>query len=185
MHVTFFSGAWETTNRSTCIEDPAVSLRPGRVPVPAQALDLPGSVPELTDERPCPIIHTTQYEDSTAGQTSKAPSPPHTCNYRVVNFHSSLQKANHIKPFGFVPWQQITWAFDFKALCLINSWHNFCFSTERCFWEESSSMTTRPHSCLRKKRGGEGGMGMCEAEGRLFMHCVNILDKPGCTDILT
>ncbi|TMS03775.1 Kinesin-like protein KIN-14E [Larimichthys crocea] len=38
--------------------------------------DLPGSVPELKDERPCPIIHNTQfdqYEDSAAGQTSKRP----------------------------------------------------------------------------------------------------------------
>ncbi|XP_044053142.1 kinesin-like protein KIN-14I isoform X2 [Siniperca chuatsi] len=62
--------AWETTNRSTCPEDPVVSLRTGRVPLAAQVLeDLPGSVPELTDERPCPIIHNTQfdqYEDSTA-----------------------------------------------------------------------------------------------------------------------
>ncbi|KAI3371893.1 hypothetical protein L3Q82_006766 [Scortum barcoo] len=63
-------GAWETTNRSTCPEDPVVSLRPRRVPVAVQVLgDLPGSVPELMDERPCPIIHNTQYEESTAGSS--------------------------------------------------------------------------------------------------------------------
>lgn len=175
MHVTFFSGAWETTNRSTCIEDPVASLRPGRVPVAAQVLDLPGSVPELTDERPCPIIHTTQfdqYEDSTAGQTSKAPSPPHTCKYRAVNLHSSLQKANNIKPFGFVPWQQITWAFlfclFFQPFFLINSWHYFCFSTERCFWEESSSMTTRPHSCFEETKRGRGWDGNVRDRGEAF-----------------
>ncbi|XP_070819945.1 uncharacterized protein [Chaetodon trifascialis] len=65
--------AWETTNRSTCPEDPVASLRPGRVPVAAQVLqDLPGSVPELKDERPGPIIHNTQfdqYEDGTGGSS--------------------------------------------------------------------------------------------------------------------
>ncbi|XP_074525823.1 putative LOC110439812 homolog [Halichoeres trimaculatus] len=61
--------AWEPTNSSTCPEDPTVSLRPGRIPVAALVPeDLPGSVPELEDERPCPIIHNTQldqYEDRT------------------------------------------------------------------------------------------------------------------------
>ncbi|GAA6220911.1 kinesin-like protein KIN-14I isoform X1 [Lates japonicus] len=65
--------AWETTNRSTCTEDPLVLSRPGRVPVAAQVLeDLPGSVPELKDDRPCPIIHNTQfdrYEDNAAGSS--------------------------------------------------------------------------------------------------------------------
>lgn len=79
LYVELFSGAWETTNRSTCPEDPVASLRPGRLPVAAQVLqDLPGSVPELKDERPGPIIHNTQfdqYEDSTGGQTSR---PLHT-----------------------------------------------------------------------------------------------------------
>uniref|UniRef100_A0A3Q3GDB1 Kinesin family-like n=1 Tax=Labrus bergylta TaxID=56723 RepID=A0A3Q3GDB1_9LABR len=55
--------AWEPTNRSTCPEDPVVSLQPGRVPVAALVPeDLPGSVPELQEERPCPIIHNTQFE---------------------------------------------------------------------------------------------------------------------------
>ncbi|XP_075961098.1 putative LOC110439812 homolog [Anarhichas minor] len=63
--------AWETTDRSSCPEDLELSSRPGRVPVTAQVLeDLPGSIPELKDETPCPIIHNTQfdqYEDNTAG----------------------------------------------------------------------------------------------------------------------
>ncbi|KAF3696001.1 Kinesin-like protein KIFC3 [Channa argus] len=61
--------AWETTN--ICFEDPVVSLQPGRVPVAVQ-VDLPGSVPELQDERPCPIIHNmqfNQYENSAAGSS--------------------------------------------------------------------------------------------------------------------
>ncbi|CAK6950270.1 kinesin-like protein KIN-14I isoform X1 [Scomber scombrus] len=65
--------AWEATNQSTSPEDPVVSSRLVRAPVTAQVLeDLPGSVPELKDERPCPIIHNTQfdqYEDNTAGQS--------------------------------------------------------------------------------------------------------------------
>ncbi|KAL3062919.1 hypothetical protein OYC64_002669 [Pagothenia borchgrevinki] len=68
--------AWETTNRSTCPEDLELSSRPGRAPVSASHVleDLPGSVPELKDERPCPIIHNTQfdpYEDSPAGVSGK------------------------------------------------------------------------------------------------------------------
>ncbi|XP_031705228.1 putative LOC110439812 homolog [Anarrhichthys ocellatus] len=63
--------AWETTDRSSCPEDLELSSRPGRVPVTAQVLeDLPGSIPELKDETPCPIIYNTQfdqYEDNTAG----------------------------------------------------------------------------------------------------------------------
>ncbi|XP_033947136.1 uncharacterized protein [Pseudochaenichthys georgianus] len=63
--------AWETTNRSNFPEDLELSSRPGRAPVSASHVleDLPGSVPELKDERPCPIIHNTQfdpYEDSPA-----------------------------------------------------------------------------------------------------------------------
>ncbi|KAF3851088.1 hypothetical protein F7725_012860 [Dissostichus mawsoni] len=66
--------AWETTNRSTRPEDLVLSSRPGRAPVSASHVleDLPGSVPELKDERPCPIIHNTQfdpYEDSPAGSS--------------------------------------------------------------------------------------------------------------------
>nr|XP_033475572.1 kinesin-like protein KIN-14E [Epinephelus lanceolatus] len=64
--------AWETTNRPNCPEDIVVSSRPGQVTVTAQVLeDLPGSVPELKDERPCPVIHNTQfdqYDDSTTGK---------------------------------------------------------------------------------------------------------------------
>ncbi|XP_030000083.1 putative LOC110439812 homolog [Sphaeramia orbicularis] len=64
--------AWETTNRTTCPDDPGVSLRPGRVAATAPVLeDLPGSVPEMRDERPRPVIHNTQfdqYKDSTAGK---------------------------------------------------------------------------------------------------------------------
>ncbi|KAM7017719.1 uncharacterized protein LKV04_013712 [Tautogolabrus adspersus] len=67
--------AWEPTNRSTCPEDPVVSLQPGRVPVAALVPeDLPGSVPELEDERPCPIIHNTQFEqykDRSAGVSGR------------------------------------------------------------------------------------------------------------------
>lgn len=70
----FLSVAWETTFRSACPEDHVVSSRVAKVPVAAQMLEeLPGSVPELQDERPCPIIHNTQldqYEKTTAGQTS-------------------------------------------------------------------------------------------------------------------
>ncbi|KAK2837522.1 hypothetical protein Q5P01_014734 [Channa striata] len=61
--------AWETTN--DCSEDPVASLRPGRVPAAVQ-VDLPGSVPELKDERPCPIIHNMQfnhYENTAAGSS--------------------------------------------------------------------------------------------------------------------
>ncbi|KAM3610694.1 uncharacterized protein V6R79_007477 [Siganus canaliculatus] len=66
--------AWEMSNRSTCPEDPVVSLQPGLVPVTAAVLeDLPGSVPELKDE-PCTIIHTRpaqfeQFEDHAAGSS--------------------------------------------------------------------------------------------------------------------
>lgn len=70
----FLSVAWETTFRSACPEGRVVSSRVAKVPVAAQMLEeLPGSVPELQDERPCPIIHNTQldqYEKTTAGQTS-------------------------------------------------------------------------------------------------------------------
>ncbi|XP_071338550.1 kinesin family-like isoform X2 [Trachinotus anak] len=63
--------AWETTDRSVCAEDTLVSSQHGRVPVTAQMLeDLPGSVPELKDERPCPIIHNAQF-DSTAGVSGR------------------------------------------------------------------------------------------------------------------
>ncbi|XP_063753553.1 uncharacterized protein LOC134873681 [Eleginops maclovinus] len=63
--------AWETTNRSTCQEDFMLSSRPGRAHVSASHVpeDLPGSIPELKDEKPFPIIHNTQfnpYEDSPA-----------------------------------------------------------------------------------------------------------------------
>nr|XP_013765335.1 PREDICTED: kinesin-like calmodulin-binding protein [Pundamilia nyererei] len=65
--------AWETTFRSACPEDRVVSSRVAKVPVAAQTLEeLPGSVPELQDERPCPIIHNTQldqYEKTTAGSS--------------------------------------------------------------------------------------------------------------------
>ncbi|XP_068560253.1 kinesin family-like [Cebidichthys violaceus] len=67
--------AWETTDRSSCPEDLELFSRPGRVPVTAQVLeDLPGSIPELKDETPCPIIHNTQfdqYKDNTAGVSGK------------------------------------------------------------------------------------------------------------------
>lgn len=70
----FLLVAWETTVRSACPEDRVVSSRVAKVPVAAQTLEeLPGSVPELQDERPTPIIHNTQldqYEKTTAGQTS-------------------------------------------------------------------------------------------------------------------
>ncbi|CAJ1067962.1 uncharacterized protein si:dkey-96l17.6 [Xyrichtys novacula] len=57
--------AWEPTNRSSCPEDSVVSLRPGRAPVAAPVhADLPGSVSELEDERPCPIIHHAQFDQS-------------------------------------------------------------------------------------------------------------------------
>ncbi|XP_028269721.1 putative LOC110439812 homolog [Parambassis ranga] len=62
--------AWETTVRTT--QDPVVSSRAGQVPVAAQVLDdLPGSVPEIREQRPCPIIHNTQldqYDNNTAGK---------------------------------------------------------------------------------------------------------------------
>ncbi|XP_025752879.1 putative LOC110439812 homolog [Oreochromis niloticus] len=65
--------AWETTVRSACPEDRVVSSRVAKVPVAAQTLEeLPGSVPELQDERPCPIIHNTQldqFEKTTAGSS--------------------------------------------------------------------------------------------------------------------
>ncbi|XP_074495908.1 putative LOC110439812 homolog [Sebastes fasciatus] len=98
--------AWETTNRSTCPEDPVLSSRPGRVPVTAQVLgDLPGSVPELKDERPCPIIHNTQfdqYEDNTAGQTSRQrPLSSHTCShcrrYRSIAEDMEAMKRRHLE----------------------------------------------------------------------------------------
>ncbi len=73
---------------STCPEDPAVSLRPGRVLEAAQVLDiLPGSVPELKDERPCPVIHNRQfdqYEDSTAGQTTDPTSTHTSCHTHAI-----------------------------------------------------------------------------------------------------
>lgn len=51
-----------------------------------------------------------------------------------------------------------SWITVFKsAIVLCHSWHDFCFSTERCFWEESYSMTTRPHSCTRNQRGERVG----------------------------
>lgn len=47
-----------------------MSSQPSRVPVASQALeDLPGSVPEQKEERPCPVIHNPQF-NSTAGQSS-------------------------------------------------------------------------------------------------------------------
>ncbi|KAM7391576.1 hypothetical protein PAMP_022257 [Pampus punctatissimus] len=62
--------AWEATNQSTCPEDSVVSSRLVRARVTTQVLeDLPGSVPELRDERPCPVIHNTQfdqYDDNSA-----------------------------------------------------------------------------------------------------------------------
>lgn len=80
-YVNLFSGAWEATNHSTCPEDSVVSSQLVRAPVTAQVLeDLPGSVPELKDERPCPIIHNTQFdqnEDNTAGQTSRTNKHTH------------------------------------------------------------------------------------------------------------
>lgn len=58
-----------------------VSLRPGRALVAAQAPeDLPGSVPEARDEKPCPAIHNQQfgqYDDAAAGQTSNPPPYTH------------------------------------------------------------------------------------------------------------
>lgn len=70
-YVNLFSVAWEATNQSTCPEEPVLSSRLVQAPVTAQVLeDLPGSIPELKDERPCPIIQNTQfdhYEDNTAG----------------------------------------------------------------------------------------------------------------------
>lgn len=92
-HVKSFLGAWETTNRSTCPEDPTGSLRPGQVPVAAQVLeDLPGSVPELTEERP--IIHNTQfdqYNESTAGKTSRPTTHAHAIT-EVFYFTHFLHK---------------------------------------------------------------------------------------------
>ncbi|XP_026176871.1 putative LOC110439812 homolog [Mastacembelus armatus] len=65
--------AWETNNRPTCSEEPGVSSRPGLVPVAVEVLeDLPGSVPELKNEKPCPTVHNTQfdqYEDNTTGSS--------------------------------------------------------------------------------------------------------------------
>ncbi|XP_069380159.1 kinesin family-like [Paralichthys olivaceus] len=67
--------AWETTNTSTGPEDPLVSWRPTQVPVAPHVLEvLPGSVPELKDERPCPLIQNTQlnqYDDNTAGVSGR------------------------------------------------------------------------------------------------------------------
>lgn len=83
--------AWETTVRTSCPEDLVLSSRPEQVPVTTQVLeDLPGSIQELKDERPCSIIHNTQfdkYDDHTAGQTRRQPSP-HTHNHGFVNNNS-------------------------------------------------------------------------------------------------
>ncbi|CAB1432225.1 unnamed protein product [Pleuronectes platessa] len=67
--------AWETPNTSTGSEDPLVSSRATRVPVAPHVLEvLPGSIPELKDERPYPIIRNTQfhqYDDNTAGVSGR------------------------------------------------------------------------------------------------------------------
>ncbi|XP_076020795.1 putative LOC110439812 homolog [Genypterus blacodes] len=64
--------AWEKTT-STCPEEPNVSSQAGRVPAAAPVMeDLPGSVPELRDESPCPIIHNTHFDqhgDETTGSS--------------------------------------------------------------------------------------------------------------------
>lgn len=125
-----------------------VSLRPGRVPVAAQALeDLPGSVPELTDERPCPIIHNTQfdqYEDNTAGQTSRLPhTHTHTYNHRGVNcsFYNSLHKINnktlitsnlmHFNPQTKCKPNTLTLILVLSLLCFeSSSSHSACFKAQ-------------------------------------------------------
>ena len=65
-----------------------MSSRLVRAPVTTQVLeDLPGSVPELKDERPCPVIHNTQfdpYEDNTAGQTSRSNKYTHTRMHAII-----------------------------------------------------------------------------------------------------
>ncbi|KAG7241496.1 hypothetical protein INR49_025697, partial [Caranx melampygus] len=64
--------AWEATDRSVCAEDPRVPSQPSRVPVAAQALeDLPGSVPERKEERPCPVIHNTQFNSAAGSSESQ------------------------------------------------------------------------------------------------------------------
>ncbi|KAM3837914.1 uncharacterized protein ACN63O_023580, partial [Diretmus argenteus] len=60
--------AWETTNRSTCPEEPVGSSRVGHAPVAVSMLDdLPGSVPDLREEvrhqRPCPVHNTHLDQD--------------------------------------------------------------------------------------------------------------------------
>ncbi|TNN86433.1 hypothetical protein EYF80_003203 [Liparis tanakae] len=67
--------AWETTVKTSCPEDLVLSSRPEPVPVTTQVSeDLPGSIQELRDERPCSIIHNTQfdkYDDHTAETTKQ------------------------------------------------------------------------------------------------------------------
>lgn len=56
----FSTGAWETPKTSAChSEDSAVPVPPEGLQAVVEAMeDLPGSVPELTDERS--IIHKTK-----------------------------------------------------------------------------------------------------------------------------
>ncbi|CAL8248699.1 unnamed protein product [Merluccius merluccius] len=71
--------AWETTNRSSGVEESTVSSRVVHAPVAGATLeDLPGSVPDLREEprglRACPVYSTRidQDPDNTAGQPHKA-----------------------------------------------------------------------------------------------------------------
>ncbi|RVE68488.1 hypothetical protein OJAV_G00091880 [Oryzias javanicus] len=66
--------AWETTVGSSRPEDSLVSLQATHIPASAQATeDLPGSVPELKDKRPCPrrLNMFDQHEDNTTGVSGR------------------------------------------------------------------------------------------------------------------
>lgn len=75
------SGAWETTNRSTDVEESTVSSRVVHAPVAVAMLeDLPGSVPDLREEprclQLCPV-HSTRI-DQDPGNTAGQPVYQHT-----------------------------------------------------------------------------------------------------------
>lgn len=93
-----------------------MSLQPGRVPVAAQAMeDLPGSVPELKDERP--IIHNTQFDqyEDRAGQTGNkyTHAPTHTHIY-------NLGGGNCSKTFRFMVQVHSLPAFELRQQCFFN-----------------------------------------------------------------
>lgn len=101
------SVAWETPVRSP--EDPAVSSQSSHVPVEVQMLEnLPGSVPELKEQRSRLTVRSTQvdqYENSIPGQTDG-----------FILIHLNL---------NFLPLIPSSSCWGRTVTCVFNSWPSF------------------------------------------------------------